>query len=55
VSKIVQWDSNPEIVNTIEGVEMVVMPTILACSCSCARIYYLVERPTYLDPNSNSI
>ena len=32
-----------------QGVEMVVMPTILARFCSCPWNHYHVERPTYLD------
>ena len=51
----VQWDSNLEIVQVIEGVRMVVMPTILARSCSCAWDHYHVERTTYLDPNCNFV
>jgi hypothetical protein len=53
VLKSVRWDSNLENIQPIEGVEMVVMPTILAWSCSCAWDHYHVERPTYLDPNYN--
>ena len=34
---------------------MVVMPTILTRSCSCAWDHYLVERPTYLDPYCNYV
>jgi hypothetical protein len=49
VRKNIQWDSNMEIVHAIKGVEMVVMPTIVAQFCSCAWDHYLVERPTYLD------
>ena len=53
--KSVQWDSNPDIVKAIEVVEMVVMPTILAWSCSCAWEPNHVERPTYMDPNCNFV
>ena len=38
-----------EIVQAIEGVEMLVMPTILVQSYLCAWNHYHVKRPTYLD------
>ena len=44
-----------EVVQAIEGVEMVVIPTILVRSCSCAWDHYHVERPTYLDPDYNFV
>ena len=46
---------NLEIVQAIEGVEKVMMPTILARSCLCVWDHYHVERPNYLDPNCNYV
>ena len=49
VLRIVQWHSNREIVQAIEGVEMVAMPTILAQSCSYAWDHYPIkDQPTWI-------
>jgi len=50
-----QWDSTLEVVQIIERVEMIVMPTILAQSCSCAWDHFPLEKPTYLDPYCNYV
>ena len=51
----VWWGSNLKIVHAIEGVKMVVMPTILGQSCLRAWNHYPIERPTYFDADCNFV